>query len=127
MMNRFKIIWSSLILIPFGMLSVTSCYYDNAEELYPQATCDTANVSYSTQIVPFLEQACNSCHNAQTPLGGINLEDFNQVKQTGTSGSLVGSMKHEGSYSIMPPSGEKVPECDILIIERWIIDGMPNN
>lgn len=118
--NGFAIISSMFLL--------SSCYYDNAEELYPQKVdCDTSSVSYSTVIVPFLEQACNSCHNTQTPLGGINLEDFNQVKQTGNNGSLVGSMKQNPNYSIMPPSGEKMPDCNILQVETWINDGMPNN
>lgn len=120
LVNGFAIISSTLLL--------SSCYYDNAEELYPYTTaCDTSSVSYSTAIVPFLEQACNSCHNTQNSLGGINLEDFNQVKQTGSNGSLVGSIKHDPNYSIMPPSGEKMSDCDVLKIETWINNGMPNN
>lgn len=125
-MNK-NILFNSIIITGSTFI-LSSCYYDNAEELYLQAVeCDTSSVSYKDAIVPFLEQACNNCHNAQTPLGGINLQDFNQVKRTGSNGSLVGSMKHAPNYSIMPPSGEKMPDCDILKIETWINNGMPNN
>ncbi|BDS10365.1 hypothetical protein [Aureispira anguillae] len=111
-----------------SLFMLSGCYYDNAEELYPvQAPCDTENVSYNDFIVPLFVQECNRCHNAQTPLGGINLEDFSQVQITANNGSLLGSMKHVSNYSMMPPSGVKMLDCDLSKIEKWINDGMPNN
>lgn len=118
---------TSFILVMLFFALSSSCYYDKAEELYPETDCDTSNVSYNNFIVPLFAKECNRCHNAQSPLGGINLEDFSQVKLTANNGSLLGSMKHASNYSIMPPSGAKMPDCDLSKIEKWINDGMPNN
>lgn len=39
------------------------------------------------------------------------------------SGSFLGSIKHNSSYSAMPKDGSMLPDCQIKLIEKWVADG----
>jgi len=40
---------------------------------------------------------------------------------------LMGTIKHESGWSPMPKNGNKLSDCKIQKIDRWILDGTPNN
>ena len=44
-------------------LLIGSCYYDVEEELYPSLECDTADITYTADVLPIIEGNCFSCHN----------------------------------------------------------------
>lgn len=50
--------------------ALSSCYYDNEEELYSNLnndttiTCDTLSVTYAVQIKPIFDSKCISCHGS---------------------------------------------------------------
>ena len=57
-------------------VSLSSCYYDTEEELYPDSgssTCDTISVSYATDIVPIVSAKCSTpgCHAGVNAAAGI--------------------------------------------------------
>jgi len=109
---------------------LTSCTYNNEEDLYPNNICDTSNVTYSQVVKPIFEQYCYSCHSSATPgtyYGNLNLENFNHIKREVDNGNLLRNIKHEPGGSPMPQGATKLSYCNILKIENWINQGIPNN
>ena len=112
------------------VLAISSCYYDNKEDLYQYSqteTCVIATVNYSNDIVQIMAADCYSCHSNTDQQGNINLEGYDNVKRYVDDGSLLGSIEHTGGFSIMPPSGAKIPKCDIEKVRVWINNGALNN
>lgn len=113
-----------------------SCYYDNAEELYPKANGADTSVSYSKRVVPILTTApgnCTSCHTGSIPSGGFRLETYDEVKtialdkSKGPDGRLYGAVAQLPGYVPMPQGGPKLPDADIAAIKKWVDQGTKNN
>ena len=115
------------------VIMLSSCKYDNEEDLYPQPiTCDTTNVTFAGTVKPIIDQYCLSCHNGTSPSAGIILETYSEIAASaaipvGTFGSLMGVIKHSEGNSPMPQNGDKLSDCKIRQIQKWINDGTPNN
>ena len=125
-MKKFKPI---LLILGLGII-LGSCYYDNEEALFPSlpGSCDTTLVSYATDIVPIISDYCLLCHSNQAAasLGSnIKLEDYPDFASSAER--VLGSVKHESSYSPMPKGGGKLNACQIDKLEAWINQGKNNN
>jgi mono/diheme cytochrome c family protein len=106
--------------------SLSSCYYDNEEDLYPGSTsCDTSNVTYSNSVAPVFAANCNSCHSSGSPSGNIITDNYTSVKAN--ISRIRGAVNHQSGYSQMPQNGSKLPTCELTKIDVWINQGMPNN
>ena len=120
-----------LILSVIIMLSASSCYYDNNEELYPgQTTCDTVNVSFAKDIKPLIDAQCTGCHNTQSATAGIALSTHAEILVYAKSGQLLGVLSWIAPYTgskQMPPSGPKWNDCNLSKLNSWIKKGAPNN
>jgi hypothetical protein len=119
-----------LISIIILIFIVTTCYYDSEEYLYPQLnTCDTSNVTYTLSIKPILEVSCTSCHYAGAPQstgGGINLENYTDVKEYTSNGKLLGAIKHTSIYPMPLPLGSpKLDDCKIATFDIWKKNNYP--
>jgi hypothetical protein len=126
-MKRLIIALSATAIFLFLFVS---CYYDNEEALYPafNTTCDTTNVTYAATIVPILSNNCYSCHsNSTASRNGNNIALQNYADVIARSASVIGSIKHTGSYSPMPKNGGSISSCSISQLDIWIKKGMPNN
>jgi hypothetical protein len=123
------------ILIPTALIilmSITSCYYDSKEYLFPQVSsgCDTTNITFNLSVKPILSNHCLSCHSNGTAasLGAnIRLEGYADVKARVDDGRLWGSISHSGGFSPMPKGSSKLNDCKLTIVQKWIEDGAPNN
>ena len=120
----------SILFILFSALLMSSCYYDNKEELYPELEndCDVTVHDYTNGVQPILANNCLGCHSSSSaPIAGgnIDLEGYTNVKAAAESGQLLGSIKHESGYSPMPKGGGKIDDCSILVIEEWIANNFP--
>jgi hypothetical protein len=114
------------------LTSLSSCYYDSEEYLYPQTSnqCDTIGITYSNSIVPLLNTYCLSCHsnsNAPSKGGNIRLEDYADVKARVDDHKLLGSVAYENGYSPMPMGASQLDNCKITTIRLWINAGALNN
>jgi mono/diheme cytochrome c family protein len=89
--------------------------------------CDSANVTYSSQIVSAMNNNCNACHSSASASGGVILDTYIGVKSQVDNGKLKGTINHDTGFKVMPPSGTKISECNLTIIDKWIADGAPNN
>jgi len=122
----------NILIFTLLMIGLQSCYYDNAEELYPniETNCNIENLSFSTTVTEILSSRCYGCHNnanANTYGEGIKLEDYTDVKNAVDGGRLLGSIKQEPGFAAMPIGAAKLDDCKISQIEAWINAGAPNN
>ena len=108
------------------ILTLSGCYYDNEEDLYPGSnTCDTTNVTYSASVAPVFAGYCNSCHSGSAPSGNITTDNYASVKAN--MSRIWGAINHETGYSPMPKNGGMLSTCDLAKIDIWIRQGMPEN
>jgi hypothetical protein len=111
--------------------AISSCKYDNAEELYPAPPCDVDSimVTYSLTISPIISGNCllPACHGGTAEVSGIPMEGYDNMKQVVDSERLIGAIRHKSGYSAMPKNTTALAECDILKIEKWVDEGAPNN
>jgi hypothetical protein len=116
---------STLILA----LMLSGCYYDNEETLYPgSANCTVPVTSkFSENVLPLLNNRCNSCHGGSSPSAGINLTSYTEVMKYVNNGSLMGSINHSSGYSAMPKNSGKMSSCEIGTIQSWIDSGALTN
>lgn len=128
MHQRIKWKRTAVATVVLLWLGASSCYYDVESDLYPNAIpCDTTQVSFSGTINPILEAKCNQCHNASQSDGGVTLEGYSEVIQWVDNGLLLCSVRWDDGCSQMPKNAPQIPSCDIAKIERWILDGAPEN
>lgn len=125
-MKTINILISILILLFF----FSACYYDKEDQLYPSSTiCDTSlPVTYQATIVPLLQQYCYSCHGGTASSGGgILMGTYVTDKAMALNGSLYGSISHAAAYSPMPKGQNKMTDCQISKVKKWIDSGSLNN
>jgi hypothetical protein len=120
---------TSIILLSTALLltfTLSGCYYDSEEELYPGSTnCDVSNVTYSASIAGVFAATCNSCHNSSNPSGNIVTDNYASVKAN--MSRIKGAVNHETGFSPMPKDLPKLSACELSKLDIWISQGMPNN
>lgn len=122
-MNHKNIIFMSLILSAFF---VTSCFYDNEENLYQNIACELPEVvTYQSRIADIMEANCNDCHNASNPSGNVITSNYSGLSEVADNGRLFGAVNHLPGYRPMPLGLGMLPECDIEAINAWIDAGTP--
>ncbi|OSZ79092.1 hypothetical protein CAP35_12825 [Chitinophagaceae bacterium IBVUCB1] len=120
-----------LMILFFGVMALSGCYYDKENELYPSPTgggCDTTTSTFSSNVLPVMQQKCatSGCHATTLPTG-YNLSNYEGVKTAVTEGKLLGSIRHQSGFSAMPKGSAKLDDCSINKIARWVNLGMLNN
>jgi hypothetical protein len=124
MHTGFKLMIAVILLV-----GVSSCYYDNEEDLYRyvKTDCDTLNVTYAGTISPIMQTYCNGCHSASAPSAGIITSTHAGLQAIALNGSLYGSMSHASAYSPMPKNSPKLTDCPLAKVRIWVAAGAPNN
>lgn len=113
-----------LLLVLFsGMVSLSSCYYDKEEELYPVAdySGDTTTYYYMKDIKPMMSNNCayGACHvaGAQAP----DLSSYTALKN-----NLARAEYRALTEKTMPKAGP-MSALDRHKFARWISLGALNN
>jgi mono/diheme cytochrome c family protein len=120
--------WLIMISLFISLISLSGCYYDDEETLYPQvAGCDTTNVTYSGTISAIMAGNCNSCHGESAPQAGIKTDNYTDLKTIADNEKLWGVVNHLSGYSPMPKDRPKLSDCDLNKIRIWIDGGALNN
>ena len=117
----------SVFLVFLAVNILTGCYYDNEEDLYPGNTCVTDNMSYSSDVLPIIQDNCYTCHNQAGNQGGVTLEGYAAFKVYIDNGKLLGAIKHESGFQPMPQNQPKLIQCQIDKIQAWVDQGALNN
>jgi hypothetical protein len=105
-------------------LTLSGCYYDNEQDLYPQQTSTTSTnnvVTYSNDIQPLIASKCasSSCHatNAQPP----DLSNYDKLKAN------ITRVKVRAIDQRTMPAAGPLSNTEIAKIQSWIDAGTPNN
>jgi hypothetical protein len=122
-------ITKNLIILCMVLLTglLTSCYYDNEQELYPGKNLPTSNISFSKDVNPILVSRCNSCHATAVFFGNIATETYDQIKVLADNGKLIGSIQQDSGFKPMPQGSAKLSDAQITLINTWITEGAKNN
>ena len=91
------------------------------------SSCDTAAFTFNATIFPLIKNKCNGCHATAASGGGILLATYDQIKAMAQSGQLMGSIERLSGYSPMPKWSNKLPDCEITQVKKWIAAGILNN
>jgi Planctomycete cytochrome C len=91
------------------------------------ASCDTANVSYSTVIKGLISNKCQGCHSGTAATNGYDFSTYQGVKARINDGKLWGAVNHMPGFSPMPKNGNKLSSCELAQVKKWIDAGAPNN
>ncbi len=117
---------------------ISSCYYDNIDELHPAAApCDTTStVSFAQDILPIMIHSCGgqdaSCHNSASTQSGYGLGNYADVLTSYNNNSVfLETITHSATInsSRWMPKGTtaKIDDCSIYKITAWIDAGLPQN
>jgi uncharacterized membrane protein len=88
--------------------------------------CADIEPRFQTVIKPLIDKYCTGCHYDKFPYAGVKLFNYGEIVKVADSGLLIKSMRGEDGVVLMPP-GNKMPECEIQLIEQWIARGMPRD
>ena len=106
-----------------SLASVTSCTFDNEEDLFGNSNCPTDNLTFAKDIRPIIDgNGCVGCHNTGSEFGGVNLDGYENVKNF--PDRLFGALNHDNGYTAMPPTGIQIDSCQIAQVKAWIDQGM---
>jgi hypothetical protein len=114
---------------PLAILLVASCY--PAMSAQPPASPSSAPVTFSKDVAPILQKACQNCHHpgAIAPMSLLTYQDARpwarSIKQKVTSREMppwyidrhVGVSKFKGDPSLT--------DAEIAIISKWVDQGAP--
>lgn len=115
------------LLVLLAMLSTSSCYYDNAEQLYGTgASCDSV-ATWTNEIQPLVQAQCVSCHQGVSASGGLDLSTHLSVQNSVLNGSIFDRInRNAGDPLAMPPSGP-LSDCNKAKVRVWTRAGaLPN-
>lgn len=104
----------------------TTWINDGALNSSCESGCDTNAVTFSFIVNPIIQNNCLGCHSGSSPSGGVNLSGYTNVNTVAVNGKLLGVVKKQSGYPLMPPSGS-LSDCSIRQIELWVQDGAQNN
>lgn len=128
MMNKISLLTGGCLLMLFA---VTGCYYDKADQVYPQAVCDTTReIKLSVQIDSLLQLHCYSCHSGSADNGGgIPFDVYEVLQAYAENGVLLSAINQDGkaTSNYMPKNAAKMSDCEIAMFRIWIESGAPNN
>ena len=89
--------------------------------------CDTNKFAFAADIQPIMDKYCKGCHSGTSAPLGIVLDSYSGVVAAANSGRLIGVIKHEAGFAPMPQGGNKLSDCEVIKIEKWIGSGKQNN
>ena len=121
-------IYRPTLLIVLGI--VTSLWSAN------RVNAQDAKINFDDNVKTVLRQRCASCHGPDSKKGDLDITNFTNLMQGGSSGSVIEPGDPDGSYlynlvthedePVMPPGG-KIPDAEIEMIRKWIELGALEN
>jgi len=131
MQKRLKSIYKSILICTFlGVLIIIlplSCENNNEIDLYGVEICDSTNITWNSKIADILYKNCVSCHGPEISYNGVRHDSYAEEMKVVLDGRLKGVINHLPGYSKMPKDRDILPECELLVINKWIANGAPEN
>ena len=115
------------------MLSLSSCYYDEAIEIVVPDIPEEEVVSYATDIQPIFTDKCAACHPTVAPPDLTVGNSYDAIINGGfivpndlNASVLYQTLITSNSNELMPPA-DALPASEIKLIETWIERGALDN
>jgi hypothetical protein len=117
------------LLFLFVALLFQACVKENEVDKFPEDGCYSGSLraSYSLDIRPILDANCIRCHNENNPPKGYNLKLYADVSRAAQNNLLFNVVNHTAGFSKMPAGADKLVQCDIDKIRKWIENGALND
>jgi hypothetical protein len=116
-----------VLTLAIAFLSQNACKSSSSNTT--TTVCDTsAAVLFSATVKPIMDAKCatSGCHDV-SGAGGYSLNTYAGVKACVNSGRFMGSMNQTAGFKAMPQGGNKLDQCDINKIQKWVNAGALNN
>ena len=115
------------LLVLLAMLSTSSCYYDNAEQLYGSgASCDSV-ATWTIDVQPLIQSQCLSCHQGASASGGLDLSTHSLVQNSVLNGTMLDRINRIAGDPLAMPPGGSLSECSKAKVRVWERAGaLPN-
>ena len=125
--NMKSLIYLVTTLMVLIMSVGQGCKYENEEELFgSEEECDVTQISYEVEIIPIVDQFCNSCHSSVEASAGVILDTYVTLKSWADE-SLYCTISYGDGCENMPKNQPQLSECNILKIKTWIDEGALEN
>lgn len=87
----------SRIILFIALISIFAVSCTSTDETI-EITCGSTTPSYTTEVVPVLQQKCISCHSDAMPRGNVSLSNYTKVytNKSATRNIFASSTVHEG-------------------------------
>lgn len=89
--------------------------------------CDSSKFTFSAAVQPMLNFYCKGCHNSSSASSGVILDNYVGVRTVASDGRLLNVIKHISGFPAMPQGGNKLSDCQISQIEKWVAAGALND
>lgn len=124
---RIRTVLITAILFAAGIAIMAGCSKDNAQDIFQNNTCDTANITYSGVVNPIIQAKCavSGCH-VNGSSSGYDFTTYNGLLIVVQNGKILPAINHTGAIP-MPEDAPKLDDCTIAKITAWINEGAPNN
>ena len=96
-----------------------------------------AKITFQEHLLPLIENNCAKCHNPDKKKGDLDLTSYAGISKGGGSGAIVVSGNPDASKLFrvlthdeeptMPPNRPRLPDKDLDVFKRWIVDGLLDN
>ncbi len=115
------------LLVLLAILSTSSCYYDNAEQLYGTgASCDSV-ATWTNEIQPLIQSQCVNCHQGASASGGLDLSAHSNVQNSVLNGSMLDRINRSAGDPLAMPPGGSLSDCNKAKVRVWTRAGaLPN-
>lgn len=127
-----KSILSLTLAFSVIVIGSTGCYYDVDvdDELNSKDTtsvCDTAAMDYASIRSVFDIGTCLTCHSGANADAGLDLSTYAGTSQylTSSSSTLIDRITVGNTGDIMPPSGNKLSDCNVSKVKAWLNNNFP--
>jgi hypothetical protein len=111
-------------LLIAAIFLICACSRHNEEDYFKDQGCDTTKIVYE-DVSPIFSNNCYICHNQKTNNAGIILDTYEDAKAAAASGLLFKAVNHLPPVIPMPYGQDKLPDCDVNKISRWIHTNSP--
>lgn len=131
-LKKYAVCYTTMLMLSLCMM-ISACTKENVETLQAgkKPLCNSnREISYQNDVVPILQAYCGSqsgCHSNGAASGGVKLEDYQGIREVAASGLLRKAIFHESGVSPMPQNSNKLDDCTLTILDKWLASGYPNN
>jgi hypothetical protein len=115
------------LILLLATLITSSCYYDNAEQLYGTgASCDSV-ATWTIDIQPLVQAQCVSCHQGVSASGGLDLSTHLSVQNSVLNGTMLDRINRSAGDPLAMPPGGSLSDCNKAKVRVWTRAGaLPN-